>query len=105
MHNSHNPSAGIAQLATVKPAANSKHELGQAPAQGQAGRQKERLIRLPEVMSRCGIGKSLIYALMASKQFPASVRCGGRSVAWLESSIDAWIAARIATQAEQEQPQ
>jgi len=63
---------------------------------------KERFLRLPEVMSRTGLGKSSIYGLQAAKQFPASVRIGPRCVAWRESSIDAWIQARIELQAEQE---
>lgn len=76
-----------------------------APLAAQAQPAKERFLRLPEVLSRTGLGKSSIYGLQAAKKFPASVRIGPRCVAWLESSIDAWIQARIALQAEQEQQQ
>lgn len=56
---------------------------------------RERLLRLPEVEARCGIKKSTIYALMKRGEFPACVQCGARAVAWPESRIDGWIAARL----------
>lgn len=56
----------------------------------------ERLIRLPEVRSRTGKGTTTIYREMAAGTFPHPVPIGGGRVAWIESQIDAWIAARIA---------
>ncbi len=50
-----------------------------------------RLIRLPEVMSRVGLGRSTIYRWMAEEKFPKPVRLGGHSVAWPENEIEAWI--------------
>lgn len=54
-----------------------------------------RLLRLPEVIARCALGKSAIYARIRAGSFPAPVDLGG-VVAWVESEIEAWITARIA---------
>lgn len=51
-----------------------------------------RLIRLPEVKARVGLSRSSIYLRIAEGTFPAPVRLGEKSVAWLETDIDAWIA-------------
>ena len=54
--------------------------------------QKDRFIRLPEVMRRTALGKSAIYERIAKKTFPASIPLGaGPGVALLESEIDEWI--------------
>jgi prophage regulatory protein len=57
-----------------------------------------RLLRLPDVISRVGLGRSAIYAAVAAGTFPAPAQLvpGGRSVAWAEHEVDAWIAARLA---------
>lgn len=54
-----------------------------------------RLLRLPEVIERCALGKSAIYARIRARTFPAPVDLGG-VVAWVEAEIEAWIAARVA---------
>ncbi|UKA03958.1 AlpA family transcriptional regulator [Photobacterium damselae] len=55
-----------------------------------------RLIRLNEVKSLTGLGRSTIYKYMSEDQFPKTVDLGGRAVAWVESEIHEWIAAKIA---------
>lgn len=55
-----------------------------------------RLVRLPEVRARVGLGRSAIYAAIAAGTFPQPVRLGTRCSAWPEHEIAAWIAARIA---------
>lgn len=57
---------------------------------------KENLIRLPEVMRRTGYGKAWIYRLIEAGQFPKSVKIGTRSIAFVESEVDEWIASKIA---------
>ncbi|ELV7528921.1 helix-turn-helix transcriptional regulator [Edwardsiella tarda] len=54
------------------------------------------LIRMPEVISRTGYGKSWIYALIAQGRFPKPVKIGSRSIAFVESEVDDWINQRIA---------
>ena len=55
-----------------------------------------RLLRLSAVENLCGLRKSSIYTYMGSKvnAFPTPVRIGARAVAWRESDVLAWIAAR-----------
>jgi prophage regulatory protein len=56
----------------------------------------ERLIRLREVMTRTGRGRSSLYADIKNGKFPRNLSIGARAVAWTESSISEWIAARVA---------
>ena len=65
----------------------------------------KRLIRLPEVLSRTGYGRTSIYRKMEEGSFPRSVKLGGpledsntfdcRAVAWIEVEVDQWIESRI----------
>ncbi|OKP00648.1 helix-turn-helix transcriptional regulator [Xenorhabdus eapokensis] len=57
---------------------------------------KENLIRLPEVQRRTGYSKAWIYKLISAGEFPKQIKLGSRSVAFIESEIDNWIAQRIA---------
>ncbi|MBC8946864.1 MULTISPECIES: helix-turn-helix transcriptional regulator [Xenorhabdus] len=57
---------------------------------------KVSLIRLPEVQRRTGYSKAWIYKLISDGAFPKQVKIGPRSVAFIESEIDNWIAQRIA---------
>ncbi|PHM63350.1 helix-turn-helix transcriptional regulator [Xenorhabdus ishibashii] len=57
---------------------------------------KTSLIRLPEVQRRTSYSKAWIYKLISDGEFPQQVKIGPRSVAFIESEIDDWIAQRIA---------
>lgn len=54
------------------------------------------LIRRKLVEARTGLARSTIYERLKSGDFPKPVALGSRSVGWVESEIDEWIAARIA---------
>lgn len=56
---------------------------------------KERILRLADVKARTGLSRSTIYLNIGQGTFPRHIQLGARSVGWLESEIDAWIAARI----------
>lgn len=56
----------------------------------------EHLLRLPDVTAATGCARSTVYDLIRAGRFPAPVPLNGRTVAWPESEISAWIAARIA---------
>ena len=58
-------------------------------------RRVTRLIRLPEVQHRVGLGRSTIYRWMAEGKFPKPVQLGGYAVAWAEDDVVAWIASRL----------
>jgi prophage regulatory protein len=63
------------------------------------------LIRLSEVMSRTGYGRTSIYRKMEDGSFPKSLKLGGppkdpngfdsRAIAWIENEVDQWIESRI----------
>lgn len=53
--------------------------------------QPDRLIRLPEVLSRVGVKRSTWYARLAAGTAPQPVHLGPRVVAWRESQINEWI--------------
>ncbi|QGX90917.1 AlpA family transcriptional regulator [Tatumella sp. TA1] len=54
------------------------------------------LIRMNQTLERTGFGKAWIYKLISQNRFPKPVKIGSRSIAFVESEIDAWIDARIA---------
>lgn len=56
---------------------------------------RDRLIRMSEVETLTGLGKTSIYELMRAGKFPKSIRLHARMVAWSESSVLSWIQARI----------
>lgn len=60
-----------------------------------AGSHRERFLRRPEVERMTGLSRSQIYKLMADGRFPEAIPLSPRVVAWLESSVSAWISARI----------
>ncbi|NCL82528.1 AlpA family phage regulatory protein [Citrobacter braakii] len=46
-------------------------------------------------MRRTGCGKAWIYRLIQKGAFPTAVKIGSRSVAFVESDVDAWVNQRI----------
>lgn len=55
-----------------------------------------RLIRIREVLHLTGLSRSGLYKRIGYGLFPAPIKLGRTSV-WLESDIDAWIDALLAT--------
>ena len=53
-----------------------------------------KILRVPQVLDRLGIGRSTLYEWMARDAFPRSIPLGERSIGWLESDVDEWIEAR-----------
>ncbi len=51
--------------------------------------------RLPTVTARTGLPRSSIYRKISRGEFPKPIALGARSVGWLSSDIDAWIASQI----------
>jgi len=52
-------------------------------------------LRLPGVQEITGLSKSSLYALIQEKSFPAPVRLGARTVAWVRSEVRQSALARI----------
>lgn len=55
-----------------------------------------KILRLPEVKNLVGLGKSSVYAMVASGSFPKPIPLGIRSVGWLETEVIEWISQRTA---------
>lgn len=55
-----------------------------------------RFIRMREAIKKTGLSKSSIYDRMNAGTFPRSIALGGRTVAFVEAEVDAWMAERIA---------
>lgn len=63
----------------------------------------ERLLRLPEVKATTGIASTTgIYDRINEGLFPKQVRCGTRSVAWVQSEVQAYLAYRVAGKSDAE---
>lgn len=69
------------------------------PIQPATKSEPDRLLRVSEVQARTGLKKSHLYASIKNGTFPAGVKLSSvpnaHAVAWVESSVDAWIAERI----------
>lgn len=59
-------------------------------------------LKLPKVSSITGRSRSKIYADIKAHTFPAPVRLGTRSVAWVDHEINSWVQAKIAGQTDDE---
>ena len=53
------------------------------------------ILKLPAVMAKTGLCRSVIYERMELGTFPKSLHLGARSVGWLESELDEWIKSLI----------
>ncbi len=67
--------------------------------------QQKRFIRLSEVLSRTGYGRTSIYRKMKEGSFPRCMKLEGpledpnafdsRAISWIEDEVDQWIESRI----------
>ena len=53
----------------------------------------DRLLRLSEVLARCGLSRSSLYRMMRDGSFPEPLKVGVRAVRWRESEIEGWLEA------------
>ena len=51
----------------------------------------EDILRLPAILKRVGISKSMVYRLMADGSFPKPVKLGPRAVGWRVREIEIWL--------------
>jgi prophage regulatory protein len=54
-----------------------------------------RMLRLKQVIERTELGKTTIYKLQKQGRFPRSVPMMNRSVRWIESEIEEYLASRV----------
>lgn len=49
-----------------------------------------------EVLDKTSISKSQLYKLIKQGMFPSQINlCGGKSVRWLKSEIEAWMSQQV----------
>jgi prophage regulatory protein len=58
--------------------------------------QNATLLRMRDVIARCGLSRSEIYRRISTHRFPAPIKLGERASAWSQAEIDLWIAERVA---------
>ena len=56
----------------------------------------KRFMKLDELKTTTGLSRSSIYDKVKKGDFPAPVKLGERSVAWVAEEVDLWLDARIA---------
>ncbi|GGB39561.1 hypothetical protein GCM10011380_31350 [Sphingomonas metalli] len=59
---------------------------------GQAGRQSDRYVRMPELQTMTGLSRATIYRRIESGRFPGKVPMDGNVSVWRESEVADWIA-------------
>jgi prophage regulatory protein len=55
---------------------------------------QHQLLRLPAVLLATGLGRSTLYELIASGDFPRQVKLTKRSVGWRSEEIEKWVVDR-----------
>ena len=50
-----------------------------------------KFLKLQAVMAMTCLSRSSIYAAMSAGDFPAQIKLGERSVAWLDSEVQIWM--------------
>ena len=55
-----------------------------------------RILKMKEVLQKTGLGRTTMYNLIKSLDFPQAIPLGLRAVGWLESEVEAWIENKVA---------
>ena len=55
------------------------------------------LITLKAVTAKVSLGRSTLYRLVASGQFPKPVRVGSKAIRWVAAEVDDWIEVQAAS--------
>ena len=55
-----------------------------------------KILKKAQVLDRCGIGHTTLYAMIGKGIFPKPISLSPRRVGWSEAEVDAWIEAKIA---------
>lgn len=54
------------------------------------------ILRLADVEAHCAVNRRTLYYWMERGMFPRPIQLGPRTVGWLDSDIEAWIAEQAA---------
>ena len=53
------------------------------------------IVRLPQTIQKTGLSRSTIYALISRGEFVTKIKLSPRTMGFLESEVNAWIAERL----------
>ena len=56
-----------------------------------------KILRLPAVLERVGIGKTALYGLISRGEFPPPIKLSARAVGWCAADVEQWINERPRT--------
>ena len=56
------------------------------------GFSEDRLLRVRDVLTKCGISKAALYEWVNDGRFPKPLQVGPKAVRWLSSDIESWMA-------------
>lgn len=59
-----------------------------------------KILRLPQVREKVGLGKTAIYDKINEGAFPKPIKLGGRASGWLEDEVNEWINKQVREQRE-----
>ena len=62
--------------------------------------QSNNIIRLPQTIEKTGLSRSTIYALLSRGEFVTKIKLSPRTIGFLESELNDWLAARLAASKE-----
>ena len=55
-----------------------------------------RILRLPQVLDKTGLSRSMVYSEIDEGNFPKPIQLTRRTTGWLEHEVNAWLATKIA---------
>ena len=55
---------------------------------------KFKILRLPQATEKTGLSRSTIYDLISKGEFPKQVKLSPRTMGFIESEVDQWLADR-----------
>lgn len=58
----------------------------------------DKILRLPEVLDRIGMGRSWLFDEIKAGRFPKGFKLGARARGWTSESIDDWVRERMSNQ-------
>jgi prophage regulatory protein len=56
----------------------------------------QQILRLPDVIKKTGLCRSMIYRLLNQGKFPKRIKLSERSMGFYEHEVDAWLESRAA---------
>jgi prophage regulatory protein len=57
--------------------------------------------RMPQVLWRTGLTRSLLFAKISAGEFPKPIKISARATAFMSHEVDAWLVARAASRTPQ----